>query len=138
MVSLPTRGTSRRFTASSATNRTLHRGATFGRVAADHGDDALPLAVLQQRGRTGPLLLIEGPFESPLLVAMADLPNGLWRQRNNRGHPWRANAFRQLQKRDGSQDDPHLLHTAAHQFSQRLLVLACDLDSQGWTGHALK
>ena len=72
-------------------------GATFWRVAADHGNDALPLAVLQQRGRSGPLLLVECPFEPPLLVAMADLPNGLWSQRNNGGNPRRANAFSQLQ-----------------------------------------
>ena len=110
-------------------------GATFGRVTADHGDDALPLAVLQQRGSAGPLLLIKCPFESPLLVAMADLPNGLWSQRNNGGNPRRANAFRQLQQRHGPQDDPHLLHTATQQFPQRLLVLGCDFDTKGWTSH---
>ena len=44
-------------------------GTTFWRVAADHGNDALPLAVLQQSGRAGPLLLVERAFESSLLVA---------------------------------------------------------------------
>jgi hypothetical protein len=78
-----------------------------------------------------------GPFESPLLAAMADLPNGLWSQRNNGGNPRRANAFRQLQQRHGRQDDPHVLRTAAQRFPQRLLVLGCDFDSQSWTGHAL-
>ena len=53
-------------------------GPAFGRVTADYGNDALPLAVLQQCGRSGPLLLVKCPFESPLLVAMADLTNGLW------------------------------------------------------------
>src|SRR5258708_638327 len=52
-------------------------GPAFGRVAAHHGNDALPLAVLQQCGRSGSLLLVDGSFEPPLLVAMADLPNGL-------------------------------------------------------------
>jgi hypothetical protein len=68
---------------------------------------------------------------------MADLPNGLRSQRNNGGNPRRATAFGQLQKRDGPQDDPHRLHTAAQQFPQRLLVLGCDFDTQGWTGHTL-
>src|SRR5260370_750580 len=53
-------------------------GATFRRVTAARGDAALPVAVLQRRGRAGPLLLVECPFESPLLVAMAALTNGLW------------------------------------------------------------
>jgi hypothetical protein len=68
---------------------------------------------------------------------MADLPNGLWSQRNHGGNPRRANAFRHLQKRDGAQDDSDLLHTAAQQFPQHLLVLGCDLDTQRWTGHTL-
>ena len=53
-------------------------GTTFGRVAANHGDDALPLAVLQQRRRSGPLLLIQRAFETSFETTMPDLPNRLW------------------------------------------------------------
>jgi hypothetical protein len=55
-------------------------GKTRWRIAAYHGDNALLLAVLQQSGRSRPLLLIERALEAPLPVAMADLPNGLWSQ----------------------------------------------------------
>lgn len=59
MDSPPTVGTSLRFTASSATNRTVQRARPLGRVAAHHGDDPLFLARVQHLCRTGPLLLIE-------------------------------------------------------------------------------
>ena len=39
--------------------------AAFGRIATDHGDDALLLAVLQHFRRSGPLLLVEGRSRPP-------------------------------------------------------------------------
>ena len=54
-------------------------GAALWRITANHGDNALPLAVFQQIGRSGPLLFIECAFEAPLPIAMADLPNRLRR-----------------------------------------------------------
>ena len=98
MVSLPTRGTSRRFTASSATSRTVQRARPSGGIAANHGDDALPLVVLQQRRRSGPLLFIERTFETSFEVAMPDLPNRLWGKRNRRGNTRRAGTFAELGK----------------------------------------
>ena len=65
---------------------------------------------------------------------MADLSNRLWRQGDNGGNPRRADALGQLRKRHGSQYDSHLLHAAAQQLPQLLLVLGCDLDTQGWHG----
>jgi len=47
--------------------------AALGRIATDHGDDPLPLVILQQRSRAGPLLFIERGLEAFTLVAMADL-----------------------------------------------------------------
>ena len=81
MVSLPTRGTSSPLDGFLGHQPHGPAGAAFRRVAADHGDDALLLAVVQHRGRSGPLLLIQRGFQTALLVAMADLANGLWRQR---------------------------------------------------------
>jgi hypothetical protein len=66
---------------------------------------------------------------------MADLPNGLRSQRNNGGNLRRADAFGQLQKGDGPQDNPDPLDATAQQIPQPLLVLVGDLDTQGWTSH---
>jgi len=47
-------------------------GATFGRVAAHHGDDPLFLTVVEHGRRAGPLLLVKRRFQATFLVAMAD------------------------------------------------------------------
>ena len=54
---------------------------------------------------------------------MADLPNCLGRQRNNAGDTRRANASGELQKRYRPQNNSYLLHAAAEQRSQLVLVL---------------
>src|SRR5271170_5976128 len=48
-------------------------GAAFGWITADHGDDALPLAVLQNLGCSRPLLIVKSPVEARVLVAAPDL-----------------------------------------------------------------
>ena len=88
-------------------------GTALWRITADHCDDALLLAIIQHRGCSRPLLLVEGAFEAALLVTVANFANGLWRQWDNRGNPWRADTSGQLRKCHGSEDDSHLLHTAA-------------------------
>jgi hypothetical protein len=88
-------------------------GSALWRITADHRNDALLLAILQYRGRSRPLLLVEGALEAAILVTMADVANRLRRQRDNRGNPWRTDALRQLRKRHGAEDDSHLLHAAA-------------------------
>jgi hypothetical protein len=44
------------------------------------------------------------------LVTVANFANGLWRQWDNRGNPWRTDTSGQLRKCHGSEDDSHLLH----------------------------
>ena len=110
-------------------------GAALRGIATNHRDNALPLAVLQQRSRSGPLLLIQRTFEAPFAVAMADLPNRLWRERNSGRNARRADAVAELQKRYGAQDNSHLLHAAAQQRFQLFLILLGDFDPQGGTGH---
>jgi hypothetical protein len=112
-------------------------GATLRRVAADHGDNALFLAVLQQLGRSGPLLLIQSAFEASLLIAVGNSPNRLRRQGNNAGDTWRAGPFGYLQQRHRPQDDAHLLNTAAQQLPQLILVFLRDFDTLGGTSHTL-
>jgi hypothetical protein len=45
--------------------------------------------------------------------------------------------FGHLQQRHRSEDDAHLLNTAAQQLLQLLLVFLCDFDMQGRTSHTL-
>jgi hypothetical protein len=112
-------------------------GAAFWRITADHRNDALFLAIIQHFGRSWPLLLVEGAFEAAFLVTVTDLANGLWSQGNYGGNLWCADALGQLRQRHGAEYDSHLLHTTAQQLSQFFPVLGCDLNTQGWTGHAL-
>ena len=112
-------------------------GAAFRRVAADHGDNALFLAVLQQSGRSRPHLLIQRAFKASLLVAVGNPPNGLWRQGNNFGNPRRANPLGHLQQGHCPQDDANLLNTAAQKLLQFLLVFFGDFNTQGRTSHTL-
>jgi hypothetical protein len=69
---------------------------------------------------------------------VANFANGLWSQWDNSGNLWRTEALRQLRKRHGAEDDSHLLHTTAQQLAQFFPVLACDLNTQGWTSHTPK
>ena len=86
--------------------------AAFRRAAADHGNQSLFLAVVQHFRRSGPLLLIERPFQAPLLITMANLPNRLRGQRNHAGNPRRTDTLGQLQQRQGAQNDSDLLYAA--------------------------
>src|ERR1700730_1401500 len=88
-------------------------GAALGRVTANHGDNALPLAILQHRGCSRALLLVEGTIETSLRVAMSDLPNRLRSQRNNAGNARSTGAPCQLKQRERPQNDSHLLHAAS-------------------------
>ena len=47
----------------------------FGRITTHHGDDPLPLVLLQHRLCPGPLLVIERPVQTLVLVTSPDLPN---------------------------------------------------------------
>src|ERR1039458_9368210 len=66
---------------------------------------------------------------------MADLPNRLWCEWDHAGNPRCTNALGQLQERQGSQDDTDLLHAAAQQPRQFVLVFRFDFDTQGWASH---
>jgi len=135
MVSLPTRGISRRLTASWATRRTVPAGAAVGRITAHHGDNPLLLAVIEHSGGAGALLLEQRGFQTAPLVTATDGANGLRGERDDPGNPRRTGASSQLQQRQGTQDDAHLLHAAAEQFGEFFLVLRRDIDRERWTTH---
>ena len=111
MVSLPTRGTNLRFTASSATSRTVQR-APLRWVAADHGNQPPFLAVVQHLRRAGPLPLVERPFQAAFLIPMADVADGLGSERDDLGDLRRTGASGQLPQRQRTQNDANLLHAA--------------------------
>jgi len=71
-------------------------GIAFRGAGADHRDDALLLAVLQQCGGSGSLLLVKGAIQPALHVSMAQLPNRLGRQRYEFGDTRRAQPFCQF------------------------------------------
>src|SRR3979409_206985 len=84
--------------------------AALRRITANHGNNALPLAVLQHRGRSWALLLVEGTIQTSLLVAMSDFPNRLRSQRHKAGNARRTDAPCELKQRERPQHDSHLLH----------------------------
>ena len=117
MVSRPTRGTSRRLTASSATSRTVQRAWPFWRIAAYHRDDALFLVGVQYLGSAGTLFLIQRTIQSSPLVAMAEASNRLRSERDHPGNLRGTGMLSQLQQGQGTQDHPDLLHSALHHSS---------------------
>ena len=54
---------------------------------------------------------------------------------DNGGDSRCAHTLRQLQKRQGAQNDANLLYAASEEFLKRLLILCGDLDPQRWTSH---
>jgi hypothetical protein len=110
-------------------------GAALRRIAAHHGDDPLLPAVVQHSRGAGALLIVERRLQATLLVAMADLSNGLRREWEHAGDARRTDALGQLQERHGAQDDTDLLYAAAQQLRQLALVLLFDFDTQGWASH---
>ncbi len=113
MVSRPTFGTSLRFTASSATSRTVQRTRPSGGLLPTMTMIRCPLALFQHWSRAGPVLLVQGSFQAALPMAMSDSSNRFRRHVDNAGNPQRTHAFGQLQQRQGAQDDAHLLHATA-------------------------
>jgi hypothetical protein len=96
---------------------------TFRWIAAYHRDDALFLTGVQDLGRAGALLFEKRRIQTALPVTTADIADGLGSQWDNAGNPWRAGAFRQLQQRQGAEDDPNLLNAAAQQLGKLSSIL---------------
>lgn len=100
-------------------------GVSFGRTAADHCDDPLFLAVLQQRGRARSFFLIEGPPQPALNLPMTHLTDWLRGQRDEFGNARRAHAAGQLQQRKSAE------HSANRQRNHLALTNARPL-MRGW------
>ena len=118
-----------RLTASSATRRTVQRARPSG--GSLHTMAMIRCFWLSSSTAAAPgrCFSYSAAFQTALLVAMADLADRLRGQRDHAGNPRRADAFGQLQQRQGPQDDPHLLHAAAQQLCKFLLILLRDIDT---------
>jgi hypothetical protein len=106
------------------------------RVAADHRDDPLLLAVLEQRCGPRPFPLVQRSFQTALAVSMYDLTNRLRSQGHTLGDLWCAHSLGQLQQRQSAQDYADLLDAAAEEFPQFLLVSCRDLNAQRRASHS--
>jgi hypothetical protein len=95
----------------------LHRPArpACWRRAADHGDNALALLSVQQRFLTRATRIVDGRFQSALLVAPAHLPGGLG------GDAYCGSGFHRrppcvyLLQHQRPKHRPHRLHPATQQ-----------------------
>jgi hypothetical protein len=100
-------------------------------IAAHHGDDPLLLRSVQEFLRAASSTLIEGLFQSALLVSMGDAPNGLRRQVNDPGN-YRGGLSRgQLLKGNRPKHDPNLLNPGAQDLPNGRLILAGQLEVDG-------
>jgi hypothetical protein len=78
--------------------------------------------IVEHLGGSGPLLLIQRPIQTALLITAANVTDGLCRQRNYAGHARRGYSFRQLQQRQGAKNNPNLLNPAAEDLDELLLI----------------
>src|SRR5271157_6588767 len=112
--SLLLRGTNFRFTASSASKRTVQR-PTCRWLTTGQRNDVLPLGRVQQRRRPGTSALVQSRFRAPLLIALAREPHRLRRQPDTGGHLANRLAVGQLSKRQSPQYRSYRLQPAAQQ-----------------------
>ena len=135
MVSLPTRGTNLRLTASSATRRTVQRARPSGGLLHTIAIKRCFWLSSSTSAAPGLCLLVQRPLQTALLVTTADIAYGLGSERDHVGDLRCAGALGQLQQSQGTQDDPNLLDAAAQQLGKLSLILRRDIDAQRWTTH---
>jgi hypothetical protein len=97
-------------------------GMACGRVAADHGDDALLFGGLQQVCRARTLFVIQRLFQTRLLVTASDLAQGLGGKRDQGGDLGRRSALSELLKCQGAKNGAHRLYATSEQGSQFVLI----------------
>ena len=86
MVSLPTRGTSLRLTASSATRRTVQRARPSGGLLHTIAIKRCFWLSSSTSAAPGRCLLIQRPLQTALLVTTANIAYGLGSERNYAGN----------------------------------------------------
>src|SRR5579862_8793429 len=110
----------------------------LGRIAADHGDDALALFGIQQTLRSRTLFVIQGAFQPGILVAPSDFPHRLGCQMDIGGHLGTALALMELAQSQTPQYDAHRLDAAVQNAIQLITVALFQLHTETPIGpHAL-
>src|SRR5664280_484294 len=83
------------------------------RRRAGHGDDALPLFLIQRGSLARTRAIEQRAIQAALLVALGDLPHRLGRKPEADSHRRSGLSIIHLPQRQGSQYRPHRLQTAA-------------------------
>ena len=135
MVSLPTRGTNLRLTASSATRRTVQRARPSGGLLHTIAIKRCFWLSSSTSAAPGLCFSYSAPLQTALLVTTADTAYGLGRERDYLSDLRCAGTLRQLQQSQGAQDNPNLLDTAAQELGEFSLMLRRDVKPQRWTTH---
>jgi hypothetical protein len=86
------------------------------RLAARHGNNALPLLRIQGRSSSGPGCVVQRALQSALLIPLADLPDSFGRQPQACSHRRRRLPSIHLPHGQGSQHRPYRLQTATQQL----------------------
>lgn len=72
------------------------------RTAADHGDYALPLGIVQQRFGVRPLRVIERTVQATAIVAVSALADSFPSEGKHLRHLWRGGSPAELPERQGA------------------------------------
>jgi len=109
--------------------------APFRRLAADHGDDALLLGIVQKRLRAGPLLVIQGAVQATTVVTVRDLADGLRGEGQRLRDSGRGGSPSELPESEGAHDDTHLLNAGSQELLEAGAVLRLDFDGDWASRH---
>jgi hypothetical protein len=104
-------------------------------LAADHGDDALLLGIVQKRLSAGPLLIIEGAIQAATVVTVSDLADGLRGEGQRLRDSGRGGSLGELPESEGAQDDAHLLNAGSQEPLDAGEVLRFDFDGDWASRH---
>ena len=78
-----------------------------------------------------PLLVVQSPIQPAFAVAMGQLTDSLWRQRNTLRNLRRGGTCRQLPQSKGTQDDAYLLNPTARHGSNFRQILSLQTNGTG-------
>ena len=107
----------------------------FGRRAADHGDNALFLGVVEKLRGPRSLLVVKGTCQTVTVVAMGDLTDRFGSERKRSSDLRRSHSTRKLLQHQSPQHDAHLLNAAAQKFADLGQVFGLNLNRDWLTCH---
>jgi hypothetical protein len=93
-------------------------GESGGRVATNHGNDALLLLVVQDGSGAWALLFVKSAFQPVLLVTANQIADGLRAETGRLGDLWGAGAIGEVKECEDAEDYADLLDAALEQLAQ--------------------